>query len=32
MIIDSVDSKTHLMKLDDNQPIFNGCGGLLTKC
>ena len=32
MIINSVDNKNHLLKLDDNQPIFNGKGGLLSKC
>lgn len=32
MIIKSVDNETHLLELDDNQPIFNGCGGLLCQC
>ncbi|TWH49271.1 hypothetical protein [Sporomusa sp. KB1] len=32
MIIESADNKTHLLKLDDGQPVFNERGGLLTKC
>lgn len=32
MIIESVDNSTHILELDDAQPIFDGCGGLLTKC
>ena len=32
MIIESADNTTHLLELDDSQPVFNERGGLLTKC
>jgi len=32
MIIKSVDKETHLLKLDDGEPVFNEHGALLTKC
>lgn len=32
MIIESGDNKTHLLELDNSQPVFDGRGGLLSKC